>query len=53
MPPETSTRHRPYAAGASASPGREAERPRYRLRLERGRPLAFAPGEEPVVLVVS
>jgi hypothetical protein len=29
------------------------ERPRYRLRLERGRPLEFVVGEEPVVLVVA
>jgi hypothetical protein len=29
------------------------ERPRYRLRLERGRPLEFVVEEEPVVLVVS
>jgi hypothetical protein len=29
------------------------ERPRYRLRLERGRPLDFAADEEPVQLVVS
>ena len=29
------------------------ERPRYRLRLERGRPLEFVVDEEPVVLVVS
>ena len=29
------------------------ERPRYRLRLGRGRPLEFVVGEEPVVLVVG